>query len=355
MPHLRIVHILHSHGYGGAENHAVLMMKGQQAAGHELMFAGPLDSWIGSACADAGIKALHIGMHGLFDLISHWKLRQLMLDWQPDIVHGHAIRGAMYAGQAGKQGRRPLAICTAHSTDARTHMRGCEHIIAVSGAVRDNLISAQYRSDRITVIHNGVPSLAFQHTPEQRAQLRQELGIPNGVTAVVNPGRFSHEKGQDLLLQAMAHVPSDVNLYLMGDASTAFGQQVSRMPHDPQRVHFMGYRDDVQQILPAFDMLALPSRREAISLAVIEAFSASLPVVAAAVGGVPEIVLPEHTGLLVPPEDPLALAQAITRMHSQTAWAQQLGKQARQHYEQHLTTECMVSQTLALYERCLSR
>lgn len=353
---MRIVHVLHSHGYGGAESHAVMLMKGQRAAGHEVMYAGPTDSWIGQACQAEGIAAVHIGMHGLVDLVSHARLRRLVHRWKADIVHGHLIRGAMYAGWAGHRDRRPLAICTAHATTARTHMHRCAHIIAVSGAVSDNLVNAGYEPGLITVVHNGVPDgPAGAAVASVRGALRAELGIPEQVTAVVNAGRFVPDKGQELLLQAMARWPADVHLYLIGDPDTEHGRLVRQVPHDASRVHFLGYRKDVQRILPAFDLYALSSRREALPLSLVEAFAACLPVVATAVGGVPEIVLNEDTGLVVPAGDAQALGDAVARLHGDPALTRALAARGRQHFEQHLTAERMVEQTLAVYAQALKR
>ncbi|MBU0915057.1 glycosyltransferase [Aquabacterium parvum] len=339
---MRIVHVLHSHGYGGAESHALLMMKLQREAGHEVCYAGPMDSWLGSECEKAGIAFEHIPMHGLFDLWSHWKLRALLKRWHADIVHGHLIRGAMYAGRAGHRQRAPLAICTAHATTARTHMQRCAHIIAVSGAVRDGLLAAGYAERDVSLVYNGVPEGPVPPSPEERAALRAELGIPVDAFAVVHVGRFVRDKGQDLLVQAMRSVPAGVHLYLVGDPATEFGREVQALlttePALAARVHCLGFRPDVQRLLPAFDAFALASRREALSIAVIEAFAARVPVVATRVGGVPEIVRHEDTGLLVPTENAAALAQGITRL-----------------YQEQLTARSMLDRTLALYQRCLGR
>lgn len=367
---MRIVHVLHSHGYRGAESHVMMTMQGQRAAGHAVMFAGPLDSWLGKACTEAGIEAVHVPMHGLYDPWSHWQLRRLVKRWQPDIVHGHLIRGAAYAGCAGHMRRKPLAVCTAHATTAATHMQRCARIIAVSDAVKRNLVAAGYAAERISVVHNGVPDGPWQGTPDglaaQRLALRRELGIPDGVFAVANAGRFIHDKGQDLLLQALGQTPGDgasgVHLYLMGDPATEFGAQFEGMrqalhtarPKIAERLHLLGYRKDVQRILPAFDAYALSSRREALPLSLIEAFAARLPVIATTVGGVPEIVLHEDTGLQVPPNDATALGQAMARLHGDADLAARLAASGRQRFEQHLTAERMVARTLDVYAQALA-
>ncbi len=353
---MRIVHVLHSHEYGGAEGHALLMMKLQREAGHEVCYAGPMDSWLGRECEKAGIACEHIPMHGLFDLWSHWKLRSLLKRLRADIVHGHLIRGAMYAGRAGHRHRTPVAICTAHATTARTHMRRCAHIIAVSGAVRDGLLAAGYAEKDVSLVYNGVPEGPVPPSPEQRAALRDELGIPADALAVAHVGRFVRDKGQDLLVQAMRSVPASVHLYLIGDPATEFGREVQALltaePALSARVHCLGFRPDVQRLLPAFDAFALASRREALSIAVIEAFAARVPVVATRVGGVPEIVRHEDTGLLVPTEDPAALAQGIARLSTDADLRARLIANGERLYQEQLTARSMVERTLALYRRC---
>lgn len=356
---MRIVHVLHSHGYGGAESHALLMMRLQREAGHEVWYAGPMDSWLGRECEQAGIPCEHIPMHGLFDLWSHWKLRTLLKHLRADIVHGHLIRGAMYAGRAGHRLRAPVAVCTAHATTARTHMQRCAHIIAVSGAVREGLLAAGYAERDVSLIYNGVPDAPPPPSASERAALRAELGLAPDAFAVVHVGRFVRDKGQDLLLQAMRSVPEHVHLCLIGDPNTAFGREVVAMQQDhPElaaRVHTLGFRPDVQRLLPAFDAFALASRREALSIAVIEAFAARVPVVATRVGGVPEIVRHEDTGLLVPTEDAAALAQGITRLSASPALRTQLVEGGERLYQDQLTARSMVERTLALYQRCLGR
>lgn len=352
---MRVMHILHSHGYGGAENHVLIQLKAQKALGHDVMFIGPRDSWLGDACAAEGIEQEHLAMRGLFDPVSHWKLRRLVRQWRPDIVHGHQIRGSMYAGVAGHKHKAPLAISSAHAPTAKTHMWRCAHILAVSEAVKATLVQVGYAPTGISVIHNGVPDGPHKGLDPVRQALRAELQIPEHVTAVVSAGRFVHDKGQDQLLQVLAHTPQDVHLYLIGDPNTEFGKQALQTPHDRKRTHLLGYRNDVQRILPAFDIYALSSRSEGLPLCVAEAFVAGLPVVATAVGGVPEIVIDEHTGLLIPKEDPQRMAAAISRLHHSREFADTLGKNGRQHFQQYLTVQHMVEQTVNCYANCLNQ
>ena len=148
------------------------------------------------------------------------------------------------------------------------------------------------------------------------------------------------------------------HLYLVGDPDTDYGRNVltalSSQPALAARVHSLGFRPDVPQLLPAFDAFALASRREALSIAVIEAFAAGLPVVATDVGGVPEIVRHEDTGLLVPTENANALAGGIHRLQADAPLRAHLVAQGGRLYREQLTAQSMLNHTLALYQRCLT-
>lgn len=352
---MRIIHVLHSRGYGGAENHALVLMKGQRALGHDVMFAGLADGWLGRACTEAGIEVFDLRMAGVYDLWSAWRLRRLAASWHADVVHGHLIRGARYAGLAGHKHRRPLAVCTAHATTARTHMRGCAHIVAVSEAVRQAVIAAGHAAHSVSTIWNGMPDGV---ACGDRAAIRAELALDTGRFVWVNTGRFNADKAQDLLIEAWLGLPEsakqDMALVLIGDADNDYGRAVqARVSADP-RVRFLGYRNDVQRILPAFDGYVLSSRREALGLSIIEAMAASLPVLATQVGGVPEVVVHAHTGMLVPSDNAKALSEGMSRM-GHAALAGTWGQAGRQRYLAHFTDQRMVQAILKLYAELLPR
>jgi glycosyltransferase involved in cell wall biosynthesis len=349
---MRIIHVLHSHGYGGAENHVVILMRGQIAQGHEVMFVGPLDSWLGKACKEHGIPATHLRMSGLYDVFSHFKLWRLVRSWRADVVHGHMIRASYYVGHAAHRDRRPLAISSAHTTTAVKHMQRCRHIIAASNAIRKNLLAHGYREDETSVVYTGVHDSPVQ----DRAALRRELGMADDVIAVAHAGRFVADKDQAAMVKAMGLVDHPkVQLFMIGANDGAYGDSVRQLPQDASQVHYLGFRSDVQRILQAFDIYIQPSLREGLPLAVSEAFVARLPVIASRVGGMPEVVLHEQTGLLVPPNDPPALAAAISRLAHDRALAAQLAQAGRRLYEEQLRADIMVDKALAIYERCLPK
>jgi glycosyltransferase involved in cell wall biosynthesis len=234
-------------------------------------------------------------------------------------------------------------------------MSRCAHIIAVSEAVRQAVIGAGYPASGVSTIWNGMPDGPVD-ADANRAALRTELGIPPDQLAWVNTGRFNADKAQDLLAQAWLALPEPVKatmgLYLIGDADNAYGREVRAVVAGDPRARFLGYRNDVQRILPAFDAYALSSRREALGLSIIEAMAASLPVVAARVGGVPEVVADGETGCLVPANDAQALAAAMARLQD-AALGRQWGLAGRERFLAHFTDRGMARAILDLYERLL--
>jgi len=167
--------------------------------------------------------------------------------------------------------------------------------------------------------------------------------------------RLSHEKGVDVLIEAFArvreHVP-EAELVLVGDGAER--QTLEKRATElglADHIRFFGMRDDVAQLLIDFDLFVLPSRTEGLPLTVLEAMAAGLPIVATAVGGVPQALRHGKTGVLVPPEEPEALAQAIVRLAANGQHMAHLGDAARKEYEAHYAISRMVN----AYEAIMGR
>lgn len=342
---MRIIQVIRSLTFGGAENHVISLSLGLRERGHQVLVAAPANSWISEQCLLYQLPMAHVPMRGIIDLSSYWKLHRLIKSWGADIAHAHQVRPSQYVGIA-TMGTKAIPVSTVHSTSSTKHMRRCRHLIAVADAVEENLVKHRYPREIITRIYNGVPDVVRG----ERVLLRQELDIPEEQFAVVLAGRFHRDKGQDMLVEVGKLCPDNIHVYFLGDTDTGFGQEVLAMAADHPRIHFLGYRNDVQRILPAFDLYAAPSRREAFSLALVEAAAAGLPVVGMQVGGIPEGVLNGETGLLVAPGDKSAFADAIQRLSSEKALSVKLGMLGRQRYEREFTVEHMLQQTEQVYK-----
>jgi glycosyltransferase involved in cell wall biosynthesis len=160
-------------------------------------------------------------------------------------------------------------------------------------------------------------------------------------------GRLVALKGVDVLLRAAASLPN-LRVEVVGD-----GPERARLESIGRRARFLGWQTGLDDLLAGWDLFALPSREEAFGIAALEAMAASLPVVATRVGGLPELVEDGLTGLLVPPDDPAALAAAIARLAADSALRARLGEAGRARAATHFPVERMVASVAALYDQLL--
>src|SRR5437762_1092811 len=165
-------------------------------------------------------------------------------------------------------------------------------------------MSALYR------VYNGIEVERFHHNADRDA-LRKEFKLPQDVRTVVTVSVLRRGKGIDVLLRAATRIP-DAYFLIVGDGPMrAEWEELARSLGVADRVRWAGYRRDVDAILPGCDLFVLPSLEDAFPTVLLEAMASGLPAVASKVGGIPEIVTPDVTGVLVPPGDPQALAAAI--------------------------------------------
>ncbi len=256
-----------------------------------------------------------------------------------DLVHAHWIPCGLAAILAS--GRRgPPVIVTIRGSDlplARTSglvrrtLGRAASIVAVSEAMRAELVAMGVRSDRVSVVREAI-QLTEPPTGD-RASLRKQLGLPQRTT-VVFLGRLSHVKGADVLMRAVgAGVLEETNSQLVflgsGNMEDSLREAARAIPGD--RVRFEGFvpHHRVSEWLGASDLLVLPSRSEGLPLALIEALSLGVPVVASSVGGIPEIVTAGETGWLVPPEDAGALERALRLALTDPEALERMGRAGR--------------------------
>ncbi len=226
-------------------------------------------------------------------------------------------------------------------------------MVTVSPRVRQMALADEgVRPERVVVILNGIippaPSAALVET---RARLSEERGIPANAPLLLAVGRLVEQKGFCHLLAALPAVLRDfprVHLLVAGDGHLRGELEAQARSLDaPAKVHFLGIRDDVPDLLAAADVFVLPSLWEGLPIALLEAMGAGKPVVATRVEGVEDVVEDAVNGLLVPPGDSAALAEAITRLLVDADLRAALGRRARRRVEQDFTIEKMCCE----YER----
>lgn len=225
----------------------------------------------------------------------------------------------------------------------------CAHaVVANSGAAAQQLRQEGVAADRIHVIANGVQLDGF--APENTAR---------PLTTILTVANLRREKAHEILFDAFARIaprhPS-IRLSIAGDGPRAAElMALAASLRIADRVDFLGHRDDVHRLLGEADLFVLPSRSEAFPNSVLEAMAAGLPVIASRVGGLPELVEPGRTGLLVAADDPTALAAAIEHLLNDPPRARALGDAARRTIAEHYSFDRMVHAFEDLYRSLLPR
>lgn len=241
-------------------------------------------------------------------------------------------------------GDKSRAQLTAQALAYRT----AHTIVANSRAAREQLTKEGIAPTRIELIPNGIDFTSFA-PPRDRHIIRKIVMVAN----------LRAEKGHDVLIDAapaiLAREP-EAEFFIGGDGPLRDALvRRAEAKGVADRFHFLGQCNDVPALLATSDLFVLPSRSEAFPNAVIEAMAAGLPVVATNVGGIPELITPGTTGLLVPPGDAVALATSVLDLMDRPGFASSLGQAARARIEQEFSFDRMVASFESLYESRIER
>ncbi|MBL8459143.1 MAG: glycosyltransferase, partial [Zoogloea sp.] len=271
---MKILTILRSMKSGGAERHALQLMRGLRTRGHECLYAGPMAGWLGQQLRADGFDGINLPLLGLYDLPSLVRLALYARRQRVDLLHGHLTRGAWYTGFAARLAGLPN-VATAHADNAGKHFGRADRIIAVSGAVADFLGRQGYDPARIRMVHHGIADIAARLPADARQTTRHGLGLADDEPCLLMAARIVPAKGHDTALHALARLRERRwTLLLAGDHHGDLGPQMQTLARElgiAERVRFLGLREDVPALLAASDLLLAPSRREALSLTLLEA------------------------------------------------------------------------------------
>ena len=285
----------------------------------------------------------------------------------PALVHTNSTKMHLMAGAAARLQGVPVVW---HMRDllpepgARAWLRRAARMVRPEVIAISDAVATQFEGLHCTVhlVRNGIPLERFEPGPAP-ANLRAELGVPAGAPVACVVGRLTPWKGHQVLLRAWPGVRQrvpDAQLIVVGEVAfwdESYGAELRARAEElgvADAVHWVGFREDVADVLRLSDLLVLPSIEEPFGRVVIEAMSVGLPVVATASGGVPEIVVEGETGLLVPPGEPGPLAEAIAALLSEPARARALGAAGHRRAREHFDVRRVARQVQAIYDAMLS-
>jgi glycosyltransferase involved in cell wall biosynthesis len=324
--------------------------------------AGP----IGEEIRRTGVRFEVLGLTpGLSRPLDVLRLRDALHAIAPTIVHTFLLTGSLYGRFAAMMSGVPIVIGTEvniyenkqpmHARLERWLMRGTDAVIASAASVKDYYLK-QIGADpaKVEVVYNAV-DWSQLHTTVGRDEFRNSAGVPLDAPVAGIIARLTEQKAHRVLFDAMARPElSALHLIVVGD-----GELRDELRSQAEslglrgRVHFMGARRDLGNILGAIDIFAMPSYWEGLPLSMVLAMGAGLPVVASRVAGIPEVVNDGVSGLLVDPASSDQLARALSALVEDAALRARLGGEARRFVTPRFGVDGYVRSIVSLYDRLL--
>lgn len=323
---MRIFFLSTSMGMGGADQQILILAQTMRARGHDVRIVAlaPLGP-MGLEAQREGIPTESLEMGRNLGVVPRViRLAATIRAWRPDVLHSHMVHANLLARLLRLVAPVPALVSTIHSindggrlrmTAYRLTNRLVDRFTIISRLAADRYIGiGAVPADRLEVVPNAVDTTRFRRLPSARPALRSELGLGDEFVWVA-VGRFEEAKDYPTMIAAFGRLAArrpGSRLLLVGKGSLQ--DEVERQMQQgglEHRIRFLGVRRDVPEILSAADGYILSSAWEGMPVVLLEAAAVGLPVVATRVGGVSEVVEHGVTGLLVPPGDPEALAEAM--------------------------------------------
>jgi glycosyltransferase involved in cell wall biosynthesis len=366
---LRVLQLISSGGYYGAENMLLNLIGNDESTGSQNLLAVIYNhhhpnTELYDRAIERGIKAQLVRYQGRIDRQGFREIRRLVREH--DIIHTHGYKADLYGyGAARLEGKPIVATChnwlaggamlAAYNFLDRIALKRFDAVSAVSQTIAERLVSLGVSRERLTVISNGIDVRAFEAAssasqPEAQARNEQVIGIV---------ARLDLQKGFECLLNALAMLRDsfpEVRLVIAGEGPdrAKIEQMVSRRKLGGV-VTIAGQQTDMPAVYAAIDIFVLPSLNEGLPMTLLEAMAASKPIVATRVGAVPSVITDGETGLLVEPADEPGLTKALAQLLANPELRRRLAEKARAHVEQHYTAAAMSRKYLAMYREVLAR
>lgn len=365
-PTVRVLHVINGEYYAGAERVQDLLALRLPDCGFEVGFACVKLDRFAALRQARDVPLFNVAMRGRLDLRPARRLAALLREHQYALVHTHTPRAALVGQLAGAWAGVPVVhhLHSPTAADSTQRLRNwlnaaserfsvsrAAAVIAVSQSLARYARRIGIRAQRICVVHNGVP----------KGEMFRRRRTPAGVWTLGCVALFRPRKGLEVLLQALAELrrrDCRAKLRAIGPFETPdYEARIKALAGRlgiADQIDWIGFASDVDRELDSIDLFVLPSLfGEGLPMVLLEAMAAGLPVVATRVEGVPEALRDGRDGLLVPPGDSLALADAIERLIRGAVDGRQLSASARQRQAEHFSDESMAAGVAGVYRRVL--
>jgi glycosyltransferase involved in cell wall biosynthesis len=360
------LHIDTARTWRGGQNQVLVTLMGLRALGHRTMLVAHAAGELRQRARE-GLDLVPLAPRTEMDLAAAWRLSRLVKQLRPDVVHAHDPHGVAMAALAlsmSTQAPTPPLVAARRvdfhlrgSALSRWKYRQVDCFICASDAIRQLLLADGVEPERAVTVHEGIDLGRVDAAP--RINLHEELWLPHHAPLVGNVAALVPHKGQRHLVEAAALVVREVPdarfvIAGEGELRPALERQIKERRLE-KHVLLAGFRPDVLSLHKAFDVFVMSSVTEGLGTSLLDAMACARPIVATAVGGIPEVVVDGETGFLVPPRDAEAMAGAIVRLLTNEALRRRIGDAGLARVRNRFSAERMVQETLGVYERIARR
>lgn len=361
------VHIDTARTWRGGQNQVLLTVTGLAELGHPAVLVANKRGELAQRVSE-GLRFLPFSPRSEFDVRAAWQLARIFSSVQPQVIHAHDPHAVALAAMALKSPVGPMKARPLFVASRRVDFHLQRHAfsrwkngqvdvwICASGLIADMLKRDGIPAAKIAVVHEGVNVSRISKLPVVDAHAA--FFLPHGAPVVGNVAALVPHKGQRHLIGAAAKVVRavpDARFVILGDGElrASLERQIKDLGLD-RHVILGGFRDDVIGLIKSFDLFVMSSVTEGLGTSILDAMACGKAVVGTRTGGIPEAVIDGTTGLLVPPHDESALADAIIRLLKDRALRDQLAAAGLARAESYFSVERMVAETAKVYEERLA-
>ena len=364
-----VLHLIDSLKIGGAEILLRELSVGLVRRGFRVSIGYSTSGPLVQELTALGLPLTRLARLMRIDPILFWGMISLIRRESPQIVHTHLFKSDFHGRLAARIAGAPVVVSTLHSIDRWAQGRSLGRLYGWTARFADRVITvsedvrrfhATYTGiaeEKLVTIENGVDIQRFAELESAGRVVRKELDIDNAALVFGVVGRLTPPKDHSTFLKAAALIlqkAPQARFLLVGEGPLRKDLELQAQEIGLGRaLIFTGLRKDIPAVLAAVDVLVFSSLWEGLPVALLEGMAAARPVVATAVGGIPEVVLPDKSAILVPPGDADALAQACLRLASDSATRRSMGQAGFERVVARYSIDAMIDRTAALYAQLL--
>jgi glycosyltransferase involved in cell wall biosynthesis len=359
---LSLFHIDAGREWRGGQRQSLLLVRELVRRGHTVWFIVQPHSPLHEKALAENLPVWPLRMRSEFGLIAVLRLAWRMKRRRCVLAHFHDAHAVSVGSMAAGLAKVPVRVIARrvdfplkkNVLSRRKYFEKTDAIIAISDGVKRVLVQSGINPLRVSVVPSGIDFSAYREELP-RDFLQKECGFDPGDYLVGIVAQLEDHKGHRYLIEAaniLREKTRKLKIVIVGEGSLRMelNKQAQNL-HVKDIVYFMGFRADIPRILASLDLFVLSSHLEGLGSSIMDAMACRLPVVATRTGGIPELVKNGETGLLVPPRNPEALAEAILTLYRDKRLAARLARAGYEYVHQQFSAEAMADKTIAVYDR----